>query len=82
MISIRLPKELEERLNLLSAKENVTKSEIVKEALAEYFAKKEKLASPFDLGKDLFGKYGSGTGTLSTEYKKKVREKIHAKMCH
>jgi predicted DNA-binding protein len=33
MTSIRLPKELEEKLNSLAERENITKSEIIKEAL-------------------------------------------------
>lgn len=42
----------------------------------------EKTKQPYKLGEDLFGKYGSGDGTLSKDYKKKVREKIREKMSH
>lgn len=82
MISIRLPQELEEKLALLSASQRVTKSDIVKLALEDYFKRYEEVRRPYDLGKDLFGKYGSGVGTLSQDYKKRVRENIHAKMSH
>jgi len=82
MISIRLPQELEEKLASLSASQRVTKSDIVKQALEDYFERYEEARRPYDLGKDLFGKYGSGVGTLSRDYKKRVREKIHAKMPH
>ncbi|MEW6230038.1 MAG: ribbon-helix-helix protein, CopG family, partial [Bacillota bacterium] len=37
MISIRLPQELEEKLASLSASQRVTKSDIVKQALEDYF---------------------------------------------
>lgn len=82
MTSIRLSKELEEKLNSLSERENMTKSEIIKEALEEYLDNYEQKANPYDLGKELFGKYGSGKGDLSTSYKKKVRSKVNEKMSH
>lgn len=80
MLNIRLPRELEAQLDLLAKQEGLTKSAIAREALQEYILNYEKTRHPYDLGKDLFGKYGSGTGTLSTEYKNKVREKINAKL--
>lgn len=79
MFSIRLPKDLERMVEELSKKEQVTKSEIVREALQEYMAKREKAEHPYLLGEDLFGKYGSDSGSKSVEYKKIVRDKIHAK---
>lgn len=82
MISLRLPKELEEKLESLSKKEQITKSDMVREALEKYLVGIEKSKQPYKLGEDLFGKYGSGDGKLSTEYKKKVRDKIHGKMSH
>lgn len=82
MISVRLSKELEKKIDLLSKQENVTKSDIIKEALNNYFIDYEKKYSPYDLGEELFGKYGSGKSNLSESYKKKVREKINEKMSH
>ena len=82
MISLRLPKDLEEKLESLSKKENMTKSDVIREALELYIAGSEKSTRPYMLGEDLFGKYGSGDGKLSTEYKKKIKEKIHAKSSH
>jgi predicted DNA-binding protein len=80
MMSIRLSKELEERLNSIAERENITKSEVVKEALEEYIVDYEQKANPYDLGKEFFGKYGSGQGDLSVTYKQKVRSKIDQKM--
>lgn len=82
MISVRLSKELEEKINSLSKRENITKSDIIKEALEKYFKDREKQLNPYDLGKEFFGKYGSGKGNLSTTYKKKVREKLNEKNSH
>jgi predicted DNA-binding protein len=82
MISVRLSKELEDKIERLSKQENMTKSDIVKEALSKYIVEHEKKTNPFELGKELFGKHGSGKGNLSEVYKKKVREKIDEKMSH
>lgn len=79
MVSVRLPQELEKKLEELSTREGKNKSALIKEALEEYLAKKEQTQHPFLLGKGFFGKYGSGSGKLSQEYKKIVREKVHAK---
>ena len=82
MISVRLSKELENKIDLLSKQENITKSDIVKEALEKYLTEQEKKMKPYDLGEELFGKHGSGKGNLSETYKKKVRDKINEKMSH
>lgn len=79
MVSVRLPKEVEHKLDQLSQQEKRSKSDIIKDALEEYLGKIEKTQQPYILGEDLFGKYGSGSGELSREYKRLVREKIHAK---
>ena len=80
MFSIRLPKELEEKLALESAQRRVSKSDLVKEALRDYLDKNKPTTDPYTLGKDLFGKQGSGLGDLSVEYKTRVGEKIREKM--
>jgi|AntDeeMinimDraft_5_1070356.scaffolds.fasta_scaffold17557_3 predicted DNA-binding protein len=79
MISVRLPEELEKKLNQLAESENVTKTYLVKEALNKYIAEKEEKKDSYQLGKDLFGKYGSEEGDLSTTYKKRVSDRIHEK---
>lgn len=80
MISIRLSGELEEKLELLSKEEGVTKSDVIREAIERYVIDYEKSRHPYKTGEDLFGKYGSGDGRLSKEYKRRVKEKIHEKM--
>lgn len=42
MISVRLSKELEDKIDSLSKQENVTKSDIIKEALEKYFTDHKK----------------------------------------
>lgn len=82
MISVRLSKELEDKIELLSSQENLTKSDIIKEALNKYIIEYEKKCKPYELGEELFGKHGSGKNDSSESYKKKVREKINEKMSH
>jgi len=79
MISLRLPTELETKLSQISETEKITKSEVIKRALIFYFKKYQKDHSPYDLGKDLFGEYGSSDGNLSQTYKKKLKDKLHEK---
>ena len=82
MLSVRLSDDMEKKLSQLAKKTNHSKSDIVKEALNEYIVKVEKKEQPYELGKDLFGKYGSSDGSLSSTYKKKIREKINEKNAH
>jgi predicted DNA-binding protein len=79
LFSVRLPEDLEKRINALSKKSNVNKSDIVREALQEYLGKEEQKEMPYELGEDLFGCYGSGDGTLSVNYKQKLKEKLREK---
>jgi len=77
MFSVRLDDELDKKIRALSKKTKATKSEIVREALTEYLETREAEDKPFDLGQDLFGRFGSGKGDLSTTYKKRIKEKLN-----
>ncbi len=79
MLSIRLPLDYEKKINQISIYKNITKSEAVKEAFKKYFEDYDLKIKPYELGKDLFGIYGSGKGNLSQDYKKIIKEKLHAK---
>lgn len=80
MISVRLTKEYLQKINIVAKQENMTISDIIKAALKLYFIEYDKKQNPYHLGKDLFGKYGSKKGNLSSVYKRKVRHKIHEKV--
>ncbi len=85
MLTVRLDNIIENQLNFYSQEKHLPKSTIVKEALVYYFdmiKSTTKQKSPYDLGSDLFGKYESGLDNLSTTYKQKIKEKIHAKNAH
>jgi len=84
MLTVRLTDELERRLDSFARDEQQSKSQIVKDALLFYFDNKEvaKKRTAYSLGIGLFGKYGSGDGRLSTNYKDKLKEKLYAKNAH
>jgi len=79
MISLRLNTDLENKLNQIAKSEKLPKSEIIKRALVSYFKDFQKIHSAYDLGKDLFGKYGSGKGDLSAKYKTILKENLNEK---
>ncbi len=79
MTSIRLNKELEGKIEKIAAAKKITKSQLIREAVAEYIAAQEKEISPFMVGEKLFGRYGSGKGDLSTTYKTVLKEKFNEK---
>ena len=80
MTTVRLPEFLEYRLEEESLSQQRPKSEFVREALAQYFTSADTNRSSWELGADLFGRYGSGDGNLSTSYKERLRDKISAKI--
>ena len=45
----------------------------------EYIAKENSHSKPFETGKDLFGKHGSGDKDRSVTYKSRIKEKIRGK---
>jgi predicted DNA-binding protein len=77
--SVRLPQELDMKLETYSDLWNTTKSDVVKEALQSYFTHIEAESDSWETGEPYFGRYGSGDGTLSAAYKKRVKEKLHDK---
>ena len=82
MLSVRLPGELEKRVKQLATAEKRTKTEIIRVALEAYVKSKDQAASAYDIGKDLFGRHGSGRRDLSINYKSKVNERIREKHSH
>jgi len=82
MLSIRLPEDIEAKIEQIADNENLSKTEVVKSAIELYIQKYKETANPFELGKDLFGKHGSGKGNLSKDYKNILRDKLRAKHSH
>lgn len=79
MISLRLPKELERRLNQISKREARTKSNIIKSLLEEYLEQYESPQNAYELGREYFGKINSGRTDGSTNYKSIIKKRITEK---
>ncbi len=78
-LTVRLPAEVELKLKSIARIEKKSKTDIIKESLDLYFERINKSKSAFELGKHLFGKYGSEKGNLSMDGEKLLREKLNAK---
>ena len=81
MTTVRLNDEILNKISTLIKVEKTTKSEIIKKAIIEYYNQHSKDLSPFELGKDLFGRYGNSKA-VSDNYKIKLKEKLHEKHSH
>jgi len=81
-ISIRLDKSIEEALRQRLQLSGIPLSEFVREAIREKLDKEVGKPSPYELGKHLFGRYGSGRDDLSINRKAILREKLNAKHRH
>ena len=82
MLNVRLDKETEKTLADYSDQNKLSKSSVVKEALAMYFTEKECNEMPFVLGEDLFGAASSGITNNSVSYKTKLKDKLASKHTH
>lgn len=82
MASIRLNKELEQKIDLIAKQRKITRSEVIREAISEYVAEKEGAGNPYELGKELFGVRGSGESDRSVYYKAKLKSKLREKHTH
>ncbi|WP_422361478.1 hypothetical protein [Reichenbachiella sp.] len=82
MLNVRLDKDTEKTLKDYRELNNMSKTDVVKEALAQYFSKEQMAKQPYGLGEDLFGTGKSGDRDRSSSYKSKLREKLHEKHSH
>ncbi len=82
MLTVRLPHKTEKELREFCEQQQKTKSQVVKEALTLYLQQAQTTASPYELGKDLFGRKGSGQSDNSVNYKEKLKAKLNEKYSH
>jgi hypothetical protein len=78
-ITVRLEPELERQLSSAARQEGLTRSELTRICLKDFLERRKTRKSAWELGKDLFGRFGSGRGDLSRGKRAVLREKIHAK---
>jgi Arc/MetJ-type ribon-helix-helix transcriptional regulator len=82
-ITIRLPAKLEADLRARLEWRRVALSDFVRDAIAEKLGREtEQASSAYELGKPLFGKYGSGGNHLSANRKTVLSEIFRAKRRH
>ena len=82
MLTVRLPEDLEKRLQNVAISEKRPKAHIIRAALEAYLLWHDTGKTAYELGEDLFGRHGSGQGDLSITYKSRLRETIGAKHAH
>ncbi len=78
-ITARLKGASGRKLRLLCKLEGVSITDVIKESLEEYFDRHVPSAAPYEIGKNLFGRFSSGRGDLSINRKKYLRKKLREK---
>jgi Arc/MetJ-type ribon-helix-helix transcriptional regulator len=79
-ITIRLPTKLEADLRARLERRRLALSDFVRDAIAEKLQREpEQPPSAYEVGKTLFGKYGSGRSDLSVNRKAALGEILRAK---
>ncbi|MCT8333421.1 ribbon-helix-helix domain-containing protein [Leptospira sp. 85282-16] len=79
MISLRLPPELERKLDSFAKSEGKSRTQIVKDSILEYIQNRGNSKTPFELGPDLFGKHDSGNADLAQNRKVYLQKTIGKK---
>jgi Arc/MetJ-type ribon-helix-helix transcriptional regulator len=82
MLVVRLPDELEQEMNRIASAKHRTHSEVIREALTRYVESYRTERPAYELGKDLFGSYGSGDIGRSSHYKGELKKRLRAKHGH
>ena len=81
-ISVPLSDQSETDLRARTRRTGRPLSEFVREAIEEKLARDALDASPYGLGRELFGRYGSGDVNRSTDRKRLIRERLSEKHRH
>jgi hypothetical protein len=84
MTEFQISSEMEQKLESASKMRHTSPSALINEALESFFLHKdsneEDIKDSYEIGKTYFGNYGSGNGSLSTDYKKLLKGKFRAKI--
>ena len=78
-ISLRLENNIERELNSRAKMMGISKSELVRNLIADFIDRETGKTSPWELGRNVFGREGSGQGNLSVNRKSILRKKLDAK---
>ncbi|MDR1257537.1 MAG: hypothetical protein LBJ86_07310 [Spirochaetaceae bacterium] len=77
MTSLRLPADVEQKVFSFARTRNQSKSAVILTALEQFFEQEEEVDS-FEIGKDCFGRFGSGTGESYAEAARAFRKTLQA----
>lgn len=78
MITLRLDPQLERSIETAAKSIGISKSELVRQSIVQFLSSQEE-KSAWELGHDLFAKYGSGNTQASINRKRLIKEKIRSK---
>ena len=78
MMTLRIDEDLEQKIEHASVNLGISKSELLRRSVQEFIAGMTK-ADPWDVGKDLSGKYRSGRHDLSMNRKTIIRDLLSRK---
>jgi len=78
MITLRLDSKLEQDLALCAKNLGLTKSELIRNSI-NYYIEKTRKPNAWEIGEELFGKYSSGLGNLSSDRKEILKIKVSKK---
>lgn len=79
-IDIDLEREQEQQFYLFLKQNHLELSDFFKKIILEQLIEETTIIdSPYELGKDVFGRFSSGKTENSVERKRLIREKIHGK---
>ncbi len=78
-VSVRLDEETEAKLRRLLDQKGGSLSAFVRAAIAEKLEREVKKPTPYELGKHLFGRHGSGRDDLATNSEEILRDMFRAK---
>lgn len=81
MTTIIIDDELNNKLLTLVNLKQVTKTEIIKRAIVEYYEHHIFDKTPYELGEGLFGNFGDDL-ELSVNHKSKLKGKLYDKISH
>ena len=75
-VSLRLDKELNAQIEEAARRAGISKSEFIRRCLTDHLATQRVQRLPWELGKDVFGRAGSGRSDLSQNGKQIMRERL------
>jgi Arc/MetJ-type ribon-helix-helix transcriptional regulator len=78
-VTVRLDEDTEAKLRRLLEEKGGSLSAFVRAAIAEKLEREASKPTPYELGRHLFGRYGSGRSDLSRNSEQILREMFRAK---